>query len=566
MIDVQTLSTDVLVVGAGGAGMYAAISAARNDADVILLDKNILGRGGATIMAQMTVASALGQAEPDDWATHLEDTLAAGRGICNPDLAEILCRNSPERILELAEWKVDWAREGDGRIRQVKAPGHQRKRCCYVDFLATGVSVSAALRNRVSRAGAVRRLSNVTVTDIVVRDNAILGAVALDTTTGEPLIIQAGAVVIAAGGLTRLFARSSASLNMAGESTALALRAGARLVDIEFVQFFPIGHLAPRMVGIDPVTWDPFRVKLGGRLLNGQMEEFVENYGSTDGGTYTTTRDQLTYAIFKEVEAGRGSPNGGAYLSFEHLAPAALRETMGPAMDTFARNGIDLTKGPVEVAPIAHYAMGGIEVDTGMATCVEGLFAAGEAVGGANGANRLSGNAIPEALVFGEIAGRSAARAATIRRVSTEASDFRNGVEQVRAVAGRNPPDAPRTPDIRRALQRVMWEKVGAFRDAEGLEAALTEIREMRDHVLPAAHVPAGTLFNTELVEWFELRGGLQTAEAIAVAALAREESRGAHQRTDFPALQADAAQSQKVALDGGRLISTFTPARGLAA
>ena len=242
----------------------------------------------------------------------------------------------------------------DGSIQQVKAPGHQRKRCCYVDFLATGVAVCAALRNRVSRADGVRRLSNFTITDLVVRDNRIAGAVGFDITTGEPLAIEAKAVIIASGGLTQLYARSSASLNMAGESTALALRAGARLVDIEFVQFFPIGHLAPRMVGIDPVTWDPFRVKLGGRLLNGNREEFVENYGSSDSGTYTTTRDQLTYAIFKEVAAGRGSPNGGAYLSFEHLPEATLRETMGPAMDVFARNGIDLTKGPVEVAPIAH--------------------------------------------------------------------------------------------------------------------------------------------------------------------------------------------------------------------
>jgi succinate dehydrogenase/fumarate reductase flavoprotein subunit len=564
--DFETLSTDVLVVGAGGAGMYAAISAARNDASVVLVDKNMMGRGGATIMAQMTVASALGHAEPDDWSVHLEDTIEAGRGVCNENLAEILCRKSPERILELAEWKVDWARETDGGIRQVMAPGHRRRRCCYVDFLATGVSVSAALRNRVSRAGQVRRLSNVTITDLVVHDNQVLGAVGFDVTTGMPVAIEARAVIIASGGLTRLYARSSASLNMAGESTALALRAGARLVDIEFVQFFPIGHLAPRLVGMDPVSWEPFRVKLGGRLLNGLKEDFVENYGSTDSGTYSTTRDQLTYAIFKEVEAGRGSPHGGAYLSFEHVPAERLRETIGPALETFARNGIDLTKAPVEVAPIAHYAMGGIEVDTDLATCVGGLYAAGEAVGGANGANRLSGNAIPEALVFGELAGKNAASDAQRRSGASDPAGFRAAVERIRAVPGRAPADALRTPGVRAKLQSLMWDNVGPFRTEAGLEAAVAEIRRLRAEDLPAIHVPAGMAFNTELVEWFELRGGLDTAEAIAVAALARKESRGAHQRMDFPETSADAAESQMIAQDGSHLVSSFVPVSGLAA
>src|SRR5690606_12264604 len=204
--------------------------------------------------------------------------------------------------------------------------------------------------------------------------------------------------------------RNSASLNMTGDGYALALRAGARLIDMEFVQFFPIGHLAPRLVGFDPIMWDPFRYKLGGRLLNGLGEEFVEKYGHAgEEKGYTVTRDAATYAILKEVEAGRGSPAGGAYLSFQHVPEATLRQAFGPIIDKLAANGIDLTKAPVEVAPIAHYHMGGIRVDVDMSTDVPGLFAAGEAVGGANGANRLSGNAITEAITFGLQAGRSAA-------------------------------------------------------------------------------------------------------------------------------------------------------------
>ena len=202
---------------------------------------------------------------------------------------------------------------------------------------------------------------------------------------------------------------------MGGDGYALALRAGASLIDMEFVQFFPIGHLAPRLIGMDPIMWDPFRYKLGGRLLNNRMEEFTQRYGVAEDGKYVITRDVGTYAILKEVEAGRGSPHGGAYLSFQHCSAGGLREAFGPVIDRLAANGIDLTKMPVEVAPIAHYHMGGIAADAQMQTEVPGLFAAGEAVGGANGANRLSGNAITEALVFGRRAGRTAAAHAQAR-------------------------------------------------------------------------------------------------------------------------------------------------------
>ena len=213
--------------------------------------------------------------------------------------------------------------------------------------------------------------------------------------------------------MTRIYRRNSASANMGGDGHALALRAGAELMDMEFVQFFPIGHLAPRLVGMDPIMWDPFRYKLGGRLLNGEMNEFMSHYDNAqENGRYVVTRDKATYAILKEVQAGRVPPAGGAYLSFQHIPEEKLREAFGPVIDRLAENGIDLTKMPVEVAPIAHYHMGGVRVDEALETRVRNLFAAGELVAGANGANRLSGNAITEALVFGEIAGQGAAQRA----------------------------------------------------------------------------------------------------------------------------------------------------------
>src|SRR6267142_2090781 len=409
------LGCDVLVIGSGAAGMYAALAVALAGSRVLLVDRSLIGRGGATVMAQMTVAVALGEEVPDHWQHHLADTLKAGRGLCEEPLAQLLCEQGPACIRELDTWGVGWARR-NGHISQVQAPGHDRPRCVYVDFVNTGPAVSKTLRAQLQRTSEVRRTGDLLVTELALAGSACAGAHAVHTTTGAPVSIAAKATIVATGGLTRIYARNSASINMGGDGYALALRAGAELVDMEFVQFFPIGHLAPRLVGMDPIMWDPFRYKLGGRLLNAEMREFTSRYGSDESGRYILTRDLATYAIMKEVEAGRGSPHGGAYLSFQHCSKHELRAAFGPVVDRLAANNIDLTKTAVEVAPIAHYHMGGVRVDAQMQTRVPGLFAAGEVVGGANGANRLSGNAITEALVFGRRAGRTAAARAGAMR------------------------------------------------------------------------------------------------------------------------------------------------------
>ena len=555
------LTTDVLVVGAGGAGMYAALAAADAGARVVLADKNMIGRGGATVMAQMTVAAALAEQEPDTWEDHLADTLAAGRGLCDVALAEVLCRAAPDRMREMDEWGVGWARS-EGRIRQVAAPGHRRRRCCYVHFLNTGPAVAGTLRKRVGRTEGIRALSNVAIIDLVVKDGSVRGALALSLGDGAALEIEAAATVIATGGLTKLYSRSSASNNMAGEGYALALRAGAALVDMEFVQFFPIGHLAPRLVGMDPIMWDPFRYKLGGQLLNGAMEEFIDRYGGEDDGRYTATRDLATYAICREVEAGRGSPSGGAWLSFTHLPEAELRAAFGPVIDRLLANGIDLTRAPIEVAPIAHYHMGGVKVDARMGSTVAGLYAAGEAVGGAAGANRLSGNAISEALVYGEIAGREAARHAEGHAGGWDA----HAAETARDAAEpwvRGTGNGRSAIALVQELRRLMWKQVGPFRDRAGLTSALERIRAMRVDDLPRVSIPRDTAFAVELADWQELRSALLVAEAVAVAALAREESRGAHQRDDFPDTSPRFRSNQEILERSGALLSRFVPVAG---
>src|SRR5277367_2530925 len=355
----------------------------------------------------------------------------------------------------MGEWQVGWARRDSGRIAQVTAPGHSRPRCCYVDFLNTGPAVAATLRRQISRIDAVRRVSNLTVTDLVTHDGAVVGVVALDSASGEPVTIAARATIIATGGLTRIYRRNSASANMGGDGYALALMAGATLVDMEFVQFFPIGHLAPRLVGMDPIMWDPFRYKLGGKLLNADKREFEADYATRDvrsDGRYVLTRDLATYAISREVEAGRGSPAGGAYLSFQHVPPEEIRRAFGPVVDRLAANGIDLARQAIEVAPIAHYHMGGVRVDEALETGIAGLFACGEAIGGANGANRLSGNAITEAFVFGARAGHHAALRA-MRRPMPSLDAARSAIDFLRGAERR---DAPNTAAVMASLQSLM--------------------------------------------------------------------------------------------------------------
>jgi succinate dehydrogenase / fumarate reductase flavoprotein subunit len=559
------IETDVLVIGAGGAGMYAALEAARAGAAVVLADRSLIGRGGATVMAQMTVAAALGEQTPDHWEHHLSDTLAAGRGLCDERLAALLCEDGPRRLREMDDWKVGWARE-DGHIKQAQAPGHDRPRCAYVDFLSTGPAVSRTLRAQLKAANAVRRIGELVIVDIAVRDGEACGATALHVPTGQAVTLGAKAVVIATGGLTGLYRRNSASSNMGGDGYALALRAGAELIDMEFVQFFPIGHLAPRLVGMDPIMWDPFRYKLGGKLLNAEMREFEQDYATRDNrsdGRYVLTRDLATYAITREVEAGRGSPAGGAYLSFQHLPESEIRSAFGPVVDRLAANGIDLAKHPVEVAPIAHYHMGGVRTGETMQTRVPGLYACGEAVGGANGANRLSGNAITEAFVFGACAGRNAAQHALQRSTLWSPQTSRPALDLLRSAQRR---DAPNPAAVVAELKALMADMVGPFRTEQKLRSALEAIERLKGEIgeIPFSSAAA---FDPVLADWLDLRNMLLVAQSVTVPALARTESRGAHQREDHPGLDDAWCVNQLVTLSRGSIeLSRSTPSTGRAA
>jgi succinate dehydrogenase / fumarate reductase flavoprotein subunit len=554
------IETDVLVIGSGAAGMYAAIEAARAGCRVFLIDRSLIGRGGATVMAQMTVAVALGEEVPDHWSHHYQDTLTAGRGLCNEPLSRLLCEQGPECIREMDDWGIGWAKK-DGHIAQAFAPGHDRPRCVYVDFLNTGPAVSKTLRSVTYKTHGIRRAGDLCVIDLTKTDGEVTGAVAWHVDSGAPVVIAAKATIVATGGLTRLYRRNSASANMGGDGYALCLRANAPLIDMEFVQFFPIGHLAPRLIGMDPIMWDPFRYKLGGRLLNKNMEEFTERYGVPEDGRYVITRDLGTYAILKEVEAGRGSPHGGAYLSFQHIPADKLREAFGPVIDRLAANCIDLTRMPVEVAPIAHYHMGGVAADAKMQTEVPGLLVAGEAVGGANGANRLSGNAITEALVFGREAGRTAAARAAKMRTAPDAQ----ATETLELMRREAPKEAPNSAEIVQTLQQIMADDVGPLRTASSLDRALGRINELTAEL---GDRPFGRerKFDLQRLEWFDLRNMLLVARAVTEAASLRTESRGAHQREDFPEMLPQWRVNQVIRQRDGHLDIAQVPASALEA
>lgn len=556
------LQTDVLVVGSGAAGLMAARAAADEGARVILTDKSLISRGGATILAQMTVAVALGEAEEDSTEIHFEDTMKGSRGLADPKIVRAVVERGPEVILEAEGYGVKWARTPDGKRSQAFAPGHSKARCVYVDILNTGGATAAGLKKAIWKDEKIQRLKNVMITKVVVENGRAVGAIGFEMEEYRPISIAASSVILATGGLTEVFERNSASANMTGDGFVLAAEAGAEVRDMEMVQFFPIAHLFPPLVGIDPIMWDPFRYKLGGRLLNGLKEEFMDKYNGEVAGKYTAARDQTTLAIFREVEAGRGTPHGGAYLDFTMVPEDKLKEAFGPVIDILRNQGVDLTKDMVEVAPMAHFMLGGVRVDEAMRTRVPGLLASGELIYGMHGANRLSGNAITEALVTGRIAGETAAREksdaldeAAVRQA------FEREMERLTQFWHPTPVerDSASLQAFKRKLQKVMWKGAGPLRTESGLKEALTELKALGSELDSISLAKPGK-FALSLFEKLEAANMLKVSEAIVLGALERKETRGAHVRLDYDETLSQPSSYSYVLNEAGDWVVTEVP------
>lgn len=553
--EIQTFEHDVLVVGAGGAGLRAAIACSARGLDTGVVSKSLLGKAH-TVMAEGGCAAALGNVDPrDTWKVHFRDTMRGGKFLNVWRMAELHARQAPERVRELEEWGAVFDRTKDGLINQRNFGGHRYPRLAHVGD-RTGLEMIRTLQDHGVHQGMSFHME-CKLLGLLKDGDRVAGAVGLWRETGRFVVFRAKAVILATGGGGRAWQYTSNSWEYSGDGIAMAYDAGAELMDLEFTQFHPTGMVWPPSVHGILVT-EGVRGE-GGILLNSEGERFMFNYIPERFAPETAdtkeeaerwlkgeegarrppellTRDVVARAILAEVKAGRGSPHGGAFLDIANRREADYIKRKLPSMYHQFKElaEVDITQQPMEVGPTLHYFMGGIRVDADtQQTNVPGLFACGECAAGMHGANRLGGNSLSDLLVFGKLAGDGAA--AYIDSFGAMPALDGDQVEAIRRYAtdilnresGTNPYL------IHEALQKTMQHDVGIVRTAEELEAGLGKLEDLKQE---AAQVkaPGASQYNPGWHEALDLHSLLITSEAVARAALMREESRGAHTRLDF--------------------------------
>ena len=527
----RTRPCNVLVIGTGSAGLRAAIAARQAGVDVVVIGKR--SRLDAhTVLAAGGINAALGTVDPEDsWQQHFADTVREGYFLSDPRVVEIMTNEAPAAINELADWGCPFARTPDGKLDQRYFGAHTYRRTCYAgDY--TGRAVLATLADQVQKL-AIPVIEDQYISRLLIADGQCFGALAFDLHTGDRTVFEADAVVLCSGGHTRIWRRSSSRRDENyGEGMWLAYQAGGRLMDMELVQFHPTGMVLPEEIAGTLVT-EAVRGE-GGRLYNAQGERFMERYDRER--MELSSRDRIALANYTEIAEGRGGPNGGVFLDVTHLGKDLILEKLPRMYRQFVEyQMLDIAKEPMEVAPTAHYSMGGIVVDPpSHATDIGGLYAAGECTAGLHGANRLGGNSLVETLVFGRRAGEAAARFSRERESQLRSkpavdeghaeldSLIHKGTELSRA--------------LQRAVRNIMWERCGVVREAGDLEGALGLLDEVRS-ALPSVDVRPSEEGWGDLAQVLDVQAMLGTAEATLRGAIAREETRGAHNRSDFPEL-----------------------------
>ena len=547
-IDYEEIHVPVLIIGAGAAGARLGIELAEQGIEPLVIGKR--GHGDAhTTWAAGGINAALGSRDPeDDWRIHAADTLREGHFINDPEAVELVAREMPARIRELDDWGMDFARTDDGKIQQRYFGAQSFRRTCFVGD-RTGEAMLETLVDRAQSLGVPYR-ENVMITRLLSDGDRVEGAVGFDMETGEFLAFVSDHVVVAAGGSSAMYARhSSRDEENNGDGPALALDAGAELLDMEFVQFHPTGMVGERY----GEAWDGRLVTEavrgeGGRLYNSDGERFMERYSPDQ--MELDARDVVARAIFQELHEGRGTDTGGVYLDISHRDDEYIRERLPSMVERFASLGVDITSEPMEVAPTAHYTMGGVDIDphTGE-TSVDGLYAVGESTAGVHGANRLGGNSLAETVAVAKPVGhhladqlRSGGLAADGGTDSPVAETDAELSVRMRAHAEREfaalarleSADGESTPealldDLGECLQR----DVGITRDDEGLRRSLAGLHDLRERVGDLRIEGDRTSRSFELA--VDLGFSLAVAEATVRAALERTESRGAHYRADYP-------------------------------
>jgi succinate dehydrogenase / fumarate reductase flavoprotein subunit len=525
----ETHEHDVLIIGAGGAGLRAAIEALGQGASVGVVCKSLLGKAH-TVMAEGGIAAAMANVDAaDDWRTHFRDTMRGGKLLNNWRMAQLHAQEAPDRVRELEQWGALFDRTEKGQILQRAFGGHTYKRLCHVGD-RTGLEMIRTLQDRGVQLG-IDVYMECTVSRLLKDGDRVAGAFGYWREQGRFVVFKAKSVVIATGGIGKAWPITSNSWEYTGDGMALAYEAGAELMDMEFVQFHPTGMVWPP--GVQGILVTEAVRGEGGILRNKAGERFMERYDKQR--MELSTRDVVARAIYTEVREGRGTEHGGAYLDISHKPAEYVKRKLPSMYHQFLELAdVDITKRPMEVGPTCHYMMGGIRVDPETTqSSLPGLFAAGEAAAGLHGANRLGGNSLSDLLVFGRRAGLAAAKHAKSARASAIDSAQ---VEQAErdALAPFQQKDGESPYAIHRDLQDSMQKLVGIFRNKEDLERSLGEIDKVKKR-LGRVGVEGSRLYNPGWHLALDLKSMLTVSEAVALSALAREESRGAHSRIDYP-------------------------------
>ena len=529
-LNIKTLETDILILGSGGAGLFAALHAHQTNPNlhITIAVKGLLGKCGCTRMVQGGYNVAL--AEGDSVERHFMDTIEGGKWLCDQDLAWTLASISVERIRELEnELGCFFDRNPDGTIHQKAFAGQTFDRTVHKGDL-TGIEIINRLAEQVWARG-IHRLEEYRAVELIhsVDGKSLAGVLMLDMQNGQFTLVRAKAVLLATGGGPTMYKYHTPSGDKSCDGLAMALRAGLVLRDMEMVQFHPTGLLAgpdTRMTGT--VLEEGLR-GAGGYLLNGNKERFMGNY---DARNERATRDIVSRSINSEIRSGRATPNGGVYIQMSHLGPDNVRKLFKGMVERCADSGFNLAEELVEVVPTAHYMMGGLVFKPDCSTDLPGLFAAGEDTGGVHGANRLGGNGVANSTVFGGIAGDVMAKWVVNQPLAEcNMAEVAASIKAHEAPLERAPGDIEQ---IRDALADVMWNDVGISRSKESLYRARTKLDELDRHLNQMGVGDLQRAYNLTWQDWMNLRNLILVSKSVTEAAIARENSRGAHYREDF--------------------------------
>jgi len=529
-METKTISSDVLIIGSGGAGARAAIEVDNAGLKALIVSKGLSFRSGCTGMAEGGYNAVFKAVDEEDTIdAHIYDTLKGGSYLNDSKLVDILVNESPKRLIDLENYGALFDRQESGKINQRAFGGQQYRRTCFQGD-RTGHEIITALKEEITKRD-IETLDEVMVTNLILSQDArpprVIGAVGLDLKNSDIIFLQAKSVIIATGGAGQLYPVTSNTVQKNGDGYALAWNVGANLIDMEEVQFHPTGMVAPESKKGVLVT-EAVRGE-GGILLNKNKERFMKKYSSEK--MELSTRDVVARSIYTEIIEGRGTENGGVYLDISHLDADVIEEKLETMVLQFKDVDVDITKEPMEVAPTAHHFMGGVKINENCESSIANLYAAGEASGGVHGANRLGGNALADTQVFGKIAGENAAEAA-------KTVDFEENPEMFKAeedrIKGLIKDGSIKPQELKKRIKKLMWEKVSIIRNEKNLNEALKELMEM-EKGLNDLKVEDKKQYNTDLQTALEVINMVQIATLVVKSAILRRESRGAHFREDYP-------------------------------